>query len=200
MKVVTNMIRLFLLCLLFSVYEAYGQEKCPLKSEPLSNGDTAVWMRGLGEVNVYLQKEHERYVELFHYRDTAKVDDRSIWLMYQSLCKPGIRDVQKKLGNLLVDCMKSTAAPDTIHALTVLFMLDRNGRIIAIGRFSVQDKTLDLPSEIFLDIACRMKKEIKYPSLPGKDYYPWGISINPGHVKIGRYRLPNMSRIWDYPR
>ena len=66
-------IKCFLLCLCLPVCEAYGQKAQTLKREPLTNGDTAVWVRdSLGRIGIYFQKEHERYVDLFHYRDTAK--------------------------------------------------------------------------------------------------------------------------------
>ena len=65
-------IKCFLLCLCLPVCEAYGQKAQTLKREPLTNGDTAVWVRdSLGRIGIYFQKEHERYVDLFHYRDTA---------------------------------------------------------------------------------------------------------------------------------
>ena len=143
-------IKCFLLCLCLSVCEAYGQKVQTLKREPLTNGDTAVWVRdSLGRIGIYFQKEHERYVDLFHYRDTAKTDARSVWTMYQSLCKPQIRDVQKELGSFLVDYMKSksVAMPDTVDnfnsfdVLTVRFMLDRKGRITAMGPFIVPEIT-----------------------------------------------------------
>ena len=97
------MIRVFLLCLCLSVFKAYGQDVRILKSVPLPEGDTVVWVRdSLWGNYVYFQKEYEWYVEFFHYRDTAKTDDESVWLMYQSLRKPGLREVQKKLGDLLI--------------------------------------------------------------------------------------------------
>ena len=171
----TNMIRLLYLfgfCLV--VCGVYGQDWKIVKREPLSNGDVAVWARDTvwRRVVVYFQKEHEAYTEMYRYRDTAKTDDRSVWLMYQSLCKPGVRDAQQRLGNLLLSSM----APLVQDFLDVQFMLDQEGKIRAIGGFCGYN--LDkLPSEVFLEVTRRMKAEIRYPSLKGKDYYPWGISV-----------------------
>ncbi|EHG99849.1 hypothetical protein HMPREF9441_02281 [Paraprevotella clara YIT 11840] len=198
MKKFTNMIRVFLLCLCLSVFKAYGQDVRILKSVPLPEGDTVVWGRdSLWGNYVYFQKEYERYVEFFHYRDTAKTDDESVWLMYQSLRKPGLREVQKKLGDLLIGCMATMAAPDTIEIQNVSFMLDKEGRIAVVGRMYVSDnpKMLKMPVEVFSAISRRMKTEIKYPSLPGKDYYPWGISIELIDVNIGHYTFPWISDI-----
>ena len=173
----TNMIRLLYLfgfCLV--VCGVYGQDWKIVKREPLSNGDVAVYMADSAKYEgmIYFQKEREAYVRMYQYRDTAKTDDRSIWLMYQSLCNPGLRDAQQRLGYLLL----SSLAPLARDFFEIQFMLDQEGKIRAIGGLYVNCRYLkDMSPESLLEVFRRMKAEIRYPSLKGKDYYPWGISV-----------------------
>ena len=193
------MIRLScILCFLcLAVCGVYGQDgRKPhwevVKREPLSNGDVAVWVRDSvqEEVLVYFQKEYEGYEKMYRYRDTAQTDDRSVWLMYQSLCRPGLRDTQKKLGDLLLKCLVPMMPSDaSVEGFEVQFMLDQEGKIRAMGAFSLSFDWL--PSEVLLEVSRRMKEEIRYPSLRGKDYYPWGIIVilSPENLEKG-YSFP----------
>ena len=188
------MIRLScILCFLcLAVCGVYGQDGQIIKREPLSNGDMAVWVRDSvrGGAIVYFQKEYEAYEKMYRYRDTAKTDDRSVWLMYQSLCKPGLRDTQKELGNLLLKCLVPKLSPDfSSVSLEVQFMLDQEGKIRAMGAFSVPLGWIS--AEVLLKVSHRMKEEIRYPSLRGKDYYPWGISV--------RLSLENLEKGYLFP-
>lgn len=118
--------------------------------------------------------------------------------MYQSLRKPRLREVQKELGNFLVHWMRSAALPDTIPTLDVSFMLDSEGNIVAVEKITVPPQMIEFPADVFIELARRMKQEIKFPTLPGKDFYPWGISIEPEDVERGYYRFPGM-RVAGYP-
>ena len=83
-------------------------------------------------------------------------------------------------------------------ALDVSFMLDSEGKIVAMEKITVPPQMIEFPADVFLELARRMKQEIKFPTLPGKDFYPWGISIEPEDVERGYYRFPGM-RVAGYP-
>ena len=77
-------------------------------------------------------------------------------------------------------------------------MLDSEGKIVAMEKITVPYQMIEFPADVFLELARRMKQEIKFPTLPGKDFYPCGISIEPEDVKRGYYRFPGM-RVAGYP-
>lgn len=196
MKGLVVIIKSFMFVACFLPLFLYGQAERVFKREVLSNGDTAVWTRGKWRTEipmsrVYFQKEHESYVYQYKYKDTVRARDLDVdlWRTYHSLSNPDIWKSHKDLGDFLVENIGALGKEFRLP-LFVVFMLDGNGRIVSVDHFSFVDSLCEkIPAEYLFDVSRRMKKEIKYPQMYGKRYYPWGVKILREDMEHGHYEF-----------
>lgn len=112
-----------------------------------------------------------------------------MWRTYHSLSNPYIWKSHKELGDFLVENIGALGKEFRLP-LFVVFMLDGDGRIVSVDHFSFLDSLSEkIPAEYLSDVSCRMKKEIKYPRMYGKRYYPWGIKILKEDMGRGHYEF-----------
>ena len=196
MKGLVVIIKSFMFVACFLPLSLYGQAEREFKREVLSNGDTAVWTHAKwrGKIpmfRVYFQKEHESYVCQYKYKDTVRARDLDVdlWRTYHSLSNPYIWKSHKELGDFLIENIGALGKEFRLP-LFVVFMLDGDGWIVSVDHFSFLDSLSEkIPAEYLSDVSCRMKKEIKYPRMYGKRYYPWGIKILKEDMGRGHYEF-----------
>lgn len=180
-----------MICCVF-LLPSYSQRGDRYRSEVLSNGDTAVWVKSVdGTIRIYFQKGHEDYVRYYRYRDTTDVDDMSIWQTYQSMLNQQVFITQRALGNLLV--LEFNSLGFRKGSVKAVFMFDCKGRIVAVSHFVFSTIPNWFCSENLLKISNCMKREIIYPKMGGKKYYPWGIHIWPFCMERGSFDFYWMS-------